>query len=44
MNLEISPKGFFRCPHCRQKTITALTKAISPSPYVPGIRFALLLL
>jgi len=21
-----SPKGFFRCPHCRQKTITAWTK------------------
>ena len=23
---ENSPKGFFRCPHCRQKTITAWTK------------------
>ena len=23
---KASPKGFFRCPHCRQKTITAWTK------------------
>lgn len=26
MNPENSSRGFFRCPHCRQKTITAWTK------------------
>jgi len=26
VNTDNSPKGFFRCPHCRQKTITAWTK------------------
>jgi len=26
MSPETAPRGFFRCPHCRQKTITAWTK------------------
>jgi uncharacterized protein (DUF983 family) len=26
LNSQSPPKGFFRCPHCRQKTITAWTK------------------